>query len=163
MIAGSLYFSSIGTFRPDRIRSIADKFGVDGNMALENILYGGFFTGLQFFALSWICVARAFNSEHQVSTVACTFGGYYSQARWNLLTNVLCGSPRIRTFVCWYVMSYRPSLFREYLVQIVDSIMALFRVDFSGRGELSERQQKVCIVSIVFCLVNVVFQLAQVP
>lgn len=24
---------------------------------------------------------------------------------------------------------------------IVDSIMALFRVDFSGRGELSERQQ----------------------
>ncbi len=27
--------------------------------------------------------------------------------------------------------------------KIVDSIMALFRVDFSGRGELSERQQKV--------------------
>jgi len=31
---------TIGTFRPDRIRSIADRFGVDGNMALENILYG---------------------------------------------------------------------------------------------------------------------------
>jgi meiotic recombination protein DMC1 len=29
--------------------------------------------------------------------------------------------------------------------QIVDSIMALFRVDYSGRGELSERQQKVGI------------------
>lgn len=29
------------------------------------------------------------------------------------------------------------------LAQIVDSIMALFRVDYSGRGELSERQQKV--------------------
>ena len=27
-------------------------------------------------------------------------------------------------------------------VQIVDSIMALFRVDFSGRGELADRQQK---------------------
>jgi hypothetical protein len=27
--------------------------------------------------------------------------------------------------------------------KVVDSIMALFRVDFSGRGELSERQQKV--------------------
>lgn len=27
--------------------------------------------------------------------------------------------------------------------QIVDSIMALFRADYSGRGELSERQQKV--------------------
>jgi len=31
---------STGTFRPDRIRAIADRFGVDGNMALENILYG---------------------------------------------------------------------------------------------------------------------------
>ena len=29
------------------------------------------------------------------------------------------------------------------LLQIVDSIMALFRTDYSGRGELSERQQKV--------------------
>ena len=33
-------FLYVGTFRPDRIRSIADRFGVDGNMALENILYG---------------------------------------------------------------------------------------------------------------------------
>jgi len=30
-----------------------------------------------------------------------------------------------------------------FVLQIVDSIMALFRVDYSGRGELSERQQKV--------------------
>lgn len=28
------------------------------------------------------------------------------------------------------------------VIQIVDSIMALFRVDFSGRGELADRQQK---------------------
>ena len=28
------------------------------------------------------------------------------------------------------------------LLQVVDSIMALFRVDFSGRGELADRQQK---------------------
>lgn len=32
--------------------------------------------------------------------------------------------------------------------KIVDSIMALFRVDFSGRGELSERQQKVDIPEV---------------
>ncbi len=31
-----------------------------------------------------------------------------------------------------------------YRSQIIDSIMALFRADYSGRGELSERQQKVC-------------------
>lgn len=29
-----------------------------------------------------------------------------------------------------------------YRLLIVDSIMALFRVDYSGRGELSDRQQK---------------------
>lgn len=30
----------------------------------------------------------------------------------------------------------------EYRLLIIDSIMALFRVDYSGRGELNERQQK---------------------
>lgn len=30
----------------------------------------------------------------------------------------------------------------EYRLLIVDSIMALFRVDYTGRGELNERQQK---------------------
>ena len=45
------YIDTEGTFRPDRIRAIADRFGVDGDTALENILY-----------------ARAFNSEHQVWT-----------------------------------------------------------------------------------------------
>ncbi|KAI6101247.1 Rad51-domain-containing protein [Pisolithus sp. B1] len=66
------YIDTEGTFRPDRIRSIADRFGVDGSMALENILYED----------------------------------------------------------------------KDFRLIIVDSIMALFRVDYSGRGELSERQQK---------------------
>lgn len=43
------FIDTEGTFRPDRIRAVAERFGVDGDMALENILY-----------------ARAFNSEHQV-------------------------------------------------------------------------------------------------
>jgi hypothetical protein len=34
----------------------------------------------------------------------------------------------------------------EFCVKIIDSIMALFRVDYSGRGELSERQQKVGVI-----------------
>ncbi|KAF8415049.1 putative DMC1 protein [Boletus edulis BED1] len=82
-----------GTFRPDRIRSIADRFGVDGTMALENILY-----------------ARAFNSEHQMELIN--------------------------------ECSLRFAEDKDFRLLIVDSIMALFRVDFSGRGELSERQQK---------------------
>lgn len=46
------YIDTEGTFRPDRIRAIADRFGVDGSTALENILY-----------------ARAFNSEHQMELI----------------------------------------------------------------------------------------------
>lgn len=34
----------------------------------------------------------------------------------------------------------------NYKLLIVDSIMALFRVDYSGRGELSERQQKLNVM-----------------
>jgi meiotic recombination protein DMC1 len=59
-------FLLIGTFRPDRIRSIADRFGVDGNMALENILYGEFAILNPSFCLTRFFLARAFNSEHQV-------------------------------------------------------------------------------------------------
>jgi hypothetical protein len=62
------YIDTEGTFRPDRIRSVAERFGVDGDMALENILYGN---------IRWVSIpplwltrtnlqARAFNSEHQV-------------------------------------------------------------------------------------------------
>ncbi|TRM65895.1 Rad51-domain-containing protein [Schizophyllum amplum] len=87
------YIDTEGTFRPDRIRSIAERFGVDGNMALENILY-----------------ARAFNSEHQMELIN------------------ECSS--------------RFAEDKDFRLLIVDSIMALFRVDYSGRGELSERQQK---------------------
>jgi hypothetical protein len=37
-----------GTFRPDRVRAVAERYGVDGNMALENVL-----------------CARAWSSEQQ--------------------------------------------------------------------------------------------------
>ena len=48
--------------------------------------------------------------------------------------------------------------------KIVDSIMALFRVDFSGRGELSERQQKVIysMFSLTITYLLALSQLAQV-
>lgn len=32
--------------------------------------------------------------------------------------------------------------FQNLPFQVMDSVMALFRVDFSGRGELADRQQK---------------------
>ncbi|EMG49468.1 DLH1 Meiotic recombination protein DLH1 [Candida maltosa Xu316] len=86
------FIDTEGTFRPERIRSIAERFGVDPDTCLENISY-----------------ARALNSEHQIELVE-QLGSELSEGTFRLL--------------------------------IVDSIMACFRVDFSGRGELNERQQK---------------------
>ena len=43
---------------------------------------------------------------------------------------------KLLTYVCASCVE------EQFRVLIVDSVTALFRVDFSGRGELSERQQK---------------------
>ncbi|KAK4689663.1 meiotic recombination protein DMC1, partial [Tremellales sp. Uapishka_1] len=87
------YIDTEGTFRPDRIRAIADRFGVDSQMALENIL-----------------CARAWSSEQQCELLI--------------------------------ELAVRFVEDRSYKLLIVDSVMNLFRQDYSGRGELSERQQK---------------------
>ncbi|KAG5420730.1 hypothetical protein I9W82_002611 [Candida metapsilosis] len=86
------FIDTEGTFRPERIKAIAERFGVDPLTCLENISY-----------------ARALNSEHQIELVE------------QLGTELATGA---------------------YRLLIIDSILACFRVDYSGRGELNERQQK---------------------
>ena len=88
----AIFVDTEATFRPERIRAIAERFGLDGSAALENIL-----------------VARAHTHEHQA----------------HLLSMVAAKMAE-----------------DQFALLIVDSITALFRVDFSGRGELAERQQK---------------------
>ncbi|KAI9123106.1 hypothetical protein K1719_005995 [Acacia pycnantha] len=86
------YIDTEGTFRPERIVPIAERFGMDPGAVLDNIIY-----------------ARAYTYEHQ----------------YNLLLGLAAK------------MSEEP-----FRLLIIDSIIALFRVDFSGRGELAERQQR---------------------
>ncbi|KAH9682449.1 Meiotic recombination protein DMC1-like [Citrus sinensis] len=86
------YIDTEGTFRPDRIVPIAERFGMDPGAVLDNIIY-----------------ARAYTYEHQ----------------YNLLLGLAAK------------MSEEP-----FRLLIVDSVIALFRVDFTGRGELADRQQK---------------------
>lgn len=88
----AIFVDTEATFRPERIRPIAERFGLEADAVLENIL-----------------VARAYTHEHQA----------------HLLSLVAAK------------MAEEP-----YSLLVVDSITALFRVDFSGRGELAERQQK---------------------
>ena len=88
----AIYIDTEGTFRPARLQAIADRFGLDPNVALENVAY-----------------ARAHNSEHQLELLKLA-AAIMSQDRYALL--------------------------------VVDSATALFRTDYTGRGELSERQMQ---------------------
>jgi len=89
----AVYIDTEGTFRPERIRQIAETKGMNPENILKNIL-----------------VARAFNSDHQMLLV---------DKVGELIKN---GEP-IRLVV-------------------VDSLTAHFRAEFSGRGQLADRQQK---------------------
>lgn len=88
----AIYIDTEGTFRPNRLQAIAERFGLDPVVALENVAY-----------------ARAHNSEHQMELLKMA-AAIMSQDRYALL--------------------------------VVDSATALFRTDYTGRGELSERQMQ---------------------
>jgi DNA repair protein RAD51 len=88
----ALYIDTEGSFRPERLHAIAERFGLDPAVALENVAY-----------------ARAHNSEHQMELLKLA-GGLMCQDRYALI--------------------------------VVDSATALFRTDYMGRGELSERQMQ---------------------
>lgn len=89
-----MFIDTENTFRPDRLRSIANRFNLDQEAVLDNVLY-----------------ARAYTSEHQFELLDFVAAKFHEEMG-------------------------------VFKLLVVDSIMALFRVDFSGRGELADRQQK---------------------
>jgi len=90
-----VYLDTEGNFRPERIVSICERYGLDVDGTLDNII-----------------VCRVYSHEEQMEVIKPIAG---------LLSDPAQGPFRLL---------------------IVDSIIALFRVEFSGRGDLAERQQK---------------------
>ena len=88
----AVYIDTEGTFRPQRLVAVAERFGLDPGDVLENVAY-----------------ARAHNSEQQMELLK--------------MASALMAEDR-------------------YALMVVDSATALFRTDYSGRGELSERQMQ---------------------
>ena len=88
-----VFIDTEGTFRPARIKQIAEALGANPEKVLKNIL-----------------VARAFNSDHQILLL-------------EKVTEMIKGGEPIK-------------------LVIVDSLTAHFRAEFSGRGQLADRQQK---------------------
>jgi DNA repair protein RAD51 len=86
----AIYVDTEGTFRPQKLVAIAERFGMVPEDVLENV----------------IC-ARAHNSEQQLELLV-DASALMSESRFALM--------------------------------VVDSATALYRTDYSGRGELSERQ-----------------------
>ncbi len=89
----SVFIDTEGTFRPARIKQIAEHLGANPEKVLKNIF-----------------VARAFNSDHQILLL---------EKIGEMIKN---GEP--------------------IKLLIVDSLTAHFRAEFSGRGQLADRQQK---------------------
>ncbi|THG12266.1 hypothetical protein TEA_003723 [Camellia sinensis var. sinensis] len=81
----AMYIDAEGTFRPQRLLQIADRFGLNGAAVLENVAY-----------------ARAYNTDHQSRLL------------------LEAASMMVET---------------RFALMIVDSATALYRTDFSGRGE----------------------------
>lgn len=88
-----VFIDTEGTFRPKRIREIADALGANSEKVLKNIL-----------------VARAFNSDHQILLL-------------DKISEMVKNGEPIKLL-------------------IVDSLTAHFRAEYSGRGQLADRQQK---------------------
>ncbi len=89
----AVFIDTEGTFRPERIKQIAEGVGADPEKVLKNIL-----------------VARAFNSDHQILLVD------------SISEMIKKGEP--------------------IKLVIIDSLTAHFRAEFTGRGQLADRQQK---------------------
>src|SRR3989338_1001314 len=89
----AVFIDTEGTFRPARIKQIAERMGASPEKVLKNIF-----------------VARAFNSDHQVLLL---------EKIGEMIKN---GEP--------------------IKLLIIDSLTAHFRAEYSGRGQLADRQQK---------------------
>jgi len=89
----AVFIDTEGTFRPERIRQIAEAIGAQPDKVLKNIF-----------------VARAFNSDHQILLL-------------DKITEMIKNGEPIR-------------------LVIIDSLTAHFRAEYSGRGMLADRQQK---------------------
>ena len=88
-----VFIDTEGTFRPSRIKQIAEGIGANSEQVLKNIF-----------------VARAFNSDHQILLL-------------EKISEMIKNGEPIK-------------------LMIVDSLTAHFRAEFTGRGELADRQHK---------------------
>jgi len=88
-----IYIDSENSFRPERVTSIAKKYGLDPDKVLQNVMVG-----------------RAYTADHQM---------------------LLADKAKEK-------MEEDP----EIKLLIVDSLTAHFRAEFTGRGQLADRQQK---------------------
>ncbi len=92
--AKAVWIDTEGTFRPERIKQMAEAQGLDPEKTLKNIF-----------------VARAFNSDHQILLV-------------DRVKDLIKRGEPIKLF-------------------IIDSMTAHFRAEFTGRGMLADRQQRI--------------------
>ena len=74
--------------------------------------------------------------------MSCLLGLIRVSTKWNLLICLPQNLQRKKAAIDFWYTDPDSIRWRIDVVKVVDSVMSLFRVDFSGRGELADRQQK---------------------
>lgn len=88
----ALYIDTEGSFRPERIQIIAERFGLEPKFILEHVMY-----------------ARVYSTDRMEESL------------------IAAGA----------MLATEP-----YRVLVIDSLIQPFRTEYSGRGDLAERQQR---------------------
>jgi meiotic recombination protein DMC1 len=128
-------------FRPERVAQIAEtRFGLDGEAVLENLLVARCMTHEhQHEMLAQVCAKIAEDDEPFRLLVVGEDEGEGEGAEGACMGKCAVGQRRLHPHQPSYLT---PPPTPSPHPGRADSIMGLFRVEFSGRGELAERQQK---------------------
>ncbi|PRD31778.1 UNVERIFIED_CONTAM: DNA repair protein RAD51-like protein 1 [Trichonephila clavipes] len=118
-----LYIDTEGTLRPERLIATCNRYQLNPDDVLENI-----------------ACARAYNTDHQTQLLVQAAAMMVESRFEHLLVNSVYVEYNF-TAICNIVMCLKNTcVLCRYALLIVDSATALYRTDYSGRGELSARQ-----------------------
>ena len=122
-----IFIDTEGTFRPERIESICERFNVESAAVL------GAFSSSSF-------VLDASCGTPTLTNLSTSFSLFSSSADNILYARALTHEMQLDLLEQASAMIVSDT--SPFRLVVVDSITALFRTEFTGRGELAERQQK---------------------
>ena len=140
-------YNTKGNFRPERVEAIAERFGLDAEQTLDNIIICRVYTHEEQMGMLVKYVISSIQYIQYHITIIIKILYYIAIYRYyDIILLITQNIYYILLLLLLDILKPIAALLSDaeqgpFRLIIVDSIIALFRVEFSGRGELSERQQ----------------------